>query len=172
MSNSIEIKDYEPTGRYSWSRVDQKSVLEYLRGNRILKIWWSEDQLDLMTERGGISFAVEGDCCSHSYFHDFYGVADLLNKELTGFEEVHLQPGDVGYRSDTWEKGTGEVEYDNIQVYGYRFTWEDPLFGTRSAVLSFRNSSNGYYGGWMEPVQYRPGGPNSRVLTKDVVGDA
>src|SRR5699024_11699270 len=99
-----------------------------------------------MTERGGISFAVEGDCCSHSYFHDFYGVADLLNKELTGFEDVHLQPGDVGYRSDTGEKGAGAVEYENNEEYGYRFTWENPLFSTRCAVRQFRNISSGYYG--------------------------
>src|SRR5699024_12296811 len=98
-----------------------------------------------MTERGGISFAVEGDCCSHSYFHDFYGVADLLNKELTGFEEVHLHPGDVGYRSDTWEKGTGEMEYDNIQVYGYCCSLMDPLFGTHSTEMAFRNSFTGCY---------------------------
>lgn len=171
MSESIEIHDYEPKGRW---HSEEDTVQEYLKGNRILKIWWSEQRLDLMTEKGGLSFEVEGDCCSHSYFHDFYGVADLLGKEVIGFESVFLQPGDAGYRPETWEKPESKDDWDDdhVQVYGYRFTWADPTFGPRSAVLSFRNLSNGYYGGWMEPVKYRPGGPNSRVLTEDVVGDA
>lgn len=120
-----------------------------LVGAEVSEIFVGDDLLTFVTDRGVISYRVEGDCCSHSYFFDFHGVARLLENGLvTAFEAVDLAPGDVGYQApDAQHRHTyGE---DDIKVYGYRLTTVDPVFGPVTSVFSFRNASNGYYGGEM-----------------------
>jgi len=131
----------------------------------ITAIYMSDDRLTFDTDQGPISFEVEGDCCSHSYFFDFYGVENLLsNGRVVRTEAVDLQPSDPGYHNPDIDD-----DYDVIKVYGYRLTTEHPEFGEVSSVFSFRNSSNGYYGGWMEYVE---GGPTDFQvrLTADKIG--
>lgn len=119
-----------------------------LVGATVRAIHISEDYLTFDTDRGLVTYTVEGDCCSHSYFFDFYGVEHLLkNGAVTAFESVGLSPGDVGYHAPTWT--VPEDAYDEVVVYGFRLTTEHPGFGSVTSVFSFRNSSNGYYGGWM-----------------------
>lgn len=146
---------------------------EALIGARIKAIHMSEEQLIFETDRGPVGYRVEADCCSTSYFHDFYGVANLLAGEpVTGFCAVDLAPGDPGYRPETWEQGVGTIVRDaeEVQVYGYRITTVHPVFGEVSAVVSFRNASNGYYGGWMSLMDHPRGGPWLHPVTEDVVG--
>lgn len=143
-----------------------------LIGARIWAIHMDESQLVFDTDRGRIGYHVEGDCCSTSYFFDFYGVANLLAGEpVTAFEAVDLAPGDVGYRPETWEQGVGVIcrDAEEIQVYGYRLTTTHPTFGEVSAVVSFRNSSNGYYGGWMS-LMGNPRIDGLKPVTEDVIG--
>ena len=55
-------------------------------------------------------------------------------------------------------------------VYGYKIVTAHPVFGEVTSVLSFRNSSNGYYGGWMD----RTGDVRTEGLqriTEDFTGD-
>jgi hypothetical protein len=145
------------------------SVLDDLVGKKITKIRMGEYDLIFETEDGEVqAFEVEGDCCSHSYFFDFYGVRQLLDGgKVTSTEAVDLSPGDPGYRSETFE--TNGNEYDCIQVYGYRVSVEHPLFGEVSGIVSFRNSSNGYYGGWMFKSS-SPGYESVPEITEDVIG--
>jgi hypothetical protein len=129
---------------------------EEIIGAAVFAIHINEDRLVFETSKGIVAYEVDGDCCSRSYFFDFYGVRNLLdNGPVTAFEEVHLSPGDPGYRADTWEKGAGwsEGEYEDVKVYGFRFTTSHPMFGDVSSVVSFRNSSNGYYGGDMRSIE-------------------
>lgn len=129
---------------------------EKVVGADVSAIYISEDYLVFETSKGIIAYQVEGDCCSHSYFFDFYGVRNLLdNGPVTAFEEISLSPGDVGYRAETWENGVGwdAGEYEEVNVYGFRFTTTHPMFGDVSSVVSFRNSSNGYYGGDMRSIE-------------------
>jgi hypothetical protein len=81
-----------------------------------------------------IAYAVEGDCCSHSYFHDFIGVEKLLTN---------------GAIRSTRALPTTEFESpsDVTRCYGYELVTRHPLWGEMTSVLSFRNESNGYYGG-------------------------
>lgn len=140
-------------------------------GKTILAMWMDEDNLIFETTEGLVGFYVDGDCCSHSYFHDFYGVRNLLdNGAVTAFEEVNLSEGDPGYRDSTWADNGKEIEYDYIQVYGYRFTTEHPMFGEVSSVLSFRNASNGYYGGDMNVMSNPVVKDNMPSITADVTG--
>lgn len=144
-----------------------------LIGANITAIHMNEDYLVFETDKGLMGYRVEGDCCSRSYFHDFYGIRNLLdNGPVTAFEQVSLSPGDPGYQPATWEKGTGwdAGEYEDVKVYGFRFTTEHPQFGPVSSVLSFRNASNGYYGGDMQDmdVDKVPSGMNR--VESDVTG--
>jgi|SRR5690606_24293018 len=123
---------------YPWSSTDGKSLI----GEKIIEIRMGQYLLVFTTESGKrIGFAVEGDCCSHSYFYDFVGADKLfLNGPVTEFNEVSL----------------GEDEYydgEYIQVYGYEIVTEHPVWGEQTSVFSFRNASNGYYGGWMVEVK-------------------
>lgn len=140
-------------------------------GKTILAMHWDEDRLVFDTTDGLVGFYVDGDCCSSSYFYDFYGVRNLLdNGPVTAFEEVTLSPGDPGYKASTWEDNGREIGYDHIQVYGYRFTTVHPLFGEVSSVLSFRNSSNGYYGGEMRVLSLPAVDDRLKAITADVTG--
>ena len=71
-------------------------ALNKLVGKKITKIRMDEEFLVFETDDSGVhAFTVEGDCCSHSYFFDFYGVRQLLEGgKVTSTEEVELSPGD------------------------------------------------------------------------------
>lgn len=151
-----------------------------LIGATVSAILMSEDELIFQTDRGLVGYRVEGACCSHSYFYDFHGVRNLLeNGPVVAFESVDLAPGDPGYHGDSspgWDYGSkcpecGKSDHDSLAVYGYRITTEHPTWGPVTSVFSFRNDSNGYYGGWMEPI-FEPHITDDLVLIdSDKVGD-
>lgn len=130
-------------------------------GARISAVYWSEEHLTFQADDGQLfGFTVFGDCCSHSYFHDLIGLEKLLAGTVIKFDPISLAMSDrVGDDNDS-------DEY--VQKYGYRVVTKHPTFGPVTTVFSFRNASNGYYGGWMER------GPDmisddQRKLTHDVV---
>jgi len=146
------------------------SDFDNLIGKTVREIWMDERYLKFVTDEGDVTYEVEGDCCSDSFFFDFYGVGNVIGREVVAFESVSLSPGDPGYRAETYEVEGDEEDWIATQVYGYRITTEHESFGHVSAVLSFRNRSNGYYGGWMEETDYdRVFEPGNRVLA-DVIG--
>lgn len=107
-----------------------------LVGRKVEKIFMNKDSLRFETDKGPVVFGVDGDCCSTSYFYDFYGVANLLkNGPVTEVKSVPLD-----------EKSTNGSS-DEVQCYGYQITTESPEWGQMTSVFSFRNYSNGYYGG-------------------------
>lgn len=119
--------------------------LKILVGKSISKIQMDEQHLIFTTKDDDIfGYIVYGDCCSSSYFYDFYGVERLLqNGAILKVETVELQAED-------WTTTNNDV----VQVYGFRFITNDCYYGEVSSVFSFRNDSNGYYGGSMYP--YKP----------------
>lgn len=125
-------------------------MTKHLIGKTVREIWMNKERLTFVTTDGLVSYVVEGDCCSDSFFFDFYGVDNVIGREVVAFERVDLSPGDPGYRAETFEVEGDEDGWRETEVYGYRITTEHEKFGHVSAVLSFRNESNGYYGGWME----------------------
>lgn len=144
-----------------------------LIGARVNAILMSEGRLVFQTDRGLVGYYVDGDCCSTSYFFDFYGVRNLLdNGPVLAFEKVELSPGDVGYHAETWDPDLVQRKYqDCVKVYGYRITTEDTRFGPVSSVFSFRNDSNGYYGGDMYLIEGDPKFTGDLVsLTADKIG--
>lgn len=147
-------------------------TLNALDGKTIHEIYMNDEYLTFVTDEGNVTFEVEGDCCSHSEFFDFYGVANLLGQKVVAFESVSLSPGDPGYRPETFDVPSEEweEEWEKVQVYGYRITTEHPLFGSVSAVMSFRNTSNGYYGGWMNVTKHTPFYTSEHRLLADKIG--
>ncbi|QXN73014.1 hypothetical protein SEA_PHILLIS_43 [Mycobacterium phage Phillis] len=115
---------------------------EEVVGKKVLAVFISEEYLVFETDKGRVGFGVEGDCCSWSYFYDIVGADKLLaNGPITEISELDLS--DQNYYED----------YEDIQVYGYEFVSAHPVWGEQTTVVSFRNSSNGYYGGWMNSVE-------------------
>lgn len=118
----------------------QVGGLESIVGAIVNRIAMDEDTLVFDTDKGLFAFTVYGDCCSLSYFYDFYGVDKLLgNGPVTEVHEVELDQSDVQQR-------------DYTQAYGFSLVTEHPTWGAQTSVFSFRNDSNGYYGGWMEAL--------------------
>ena len=118
----------------------QKDI-ERLIGRTIQKIYMNSQYLKFETNLGDIVFTVYGDCCSSSYFHDFIGVEKLLK----GTPVVSVKSIDL--TTDDSPVKVNRNDYEEIACYGYEIVTEDPKFGEVTSVFSFRNSSNGYYGG-------------------------
>ncbi len=132
--------------------------LKDLIGRKVLKVFLNDSFLKFETDKGNLVYEVDGDCCSHSYFYDFYGVENLLkNGEVKEVKEVQLDPTDLKVKNSN--------DYDDIKVYGFQITTEGE-YGEVTAVFSFRNSSNGYYGGDIRLVNDQEVLPE---ITKDVI---
>lgn len=118
--------------------------LKDLIGKKVTNIFVNEEYLRFKTDNGTFTYQVSGDCCSHSYFYDFYGVKNLLeNGVIKEIKSVELHPTDLLVNQN-----------DYIQVYGYQITTESKDYGDVTSVFSFRNSSNGYYGGSIDKSSY------------------
>ncbi|RTL65856.1 MAG: hypothetical protein EKK42_20130 [Pseudonocardiaceae bacterium] len=111
-----------------------------LIGHKIVNVELADDSLSFTTDAGHVlRYSVEGDCCSYSYFHDIVGAEKLYeNGPVKEVNSIAVDDTDVAADSN---------EY--IKCYGYEIVTEHPKWGDQTTVFSFRNSSNGYYGGWM-----------------------
>lgn len=139
------------------SKTDQ--ALKELIGKIIKRVEISEDYLVFTTEdfEGTLtkhSFYVYGECCSHSYFSEVYGVAKLVGPVVSIEED-----DDNAVLQDPPE--ITESYANDVKVYGYKIVSDHPMFGEVTTVIGFRNVSNGYYGGAMEPCGY----PNEPLTT-------
>jgi hypothetical protein len=101
-------------------------------GATLLKFDANDSQVTLYTDKGVLTLRAEGDCCSHSWFEstDDFG---SIGGQITEF--------DFGTTEDL-----GEVSnYEFVIVYF-------PVVKTTKGRLcmEMRNSSNGYYGGYIQ----------------------
>ncbi len=144
-------------------------VLADLVGKTITEIHWTESTVVFTTDGGTFTYEVEGDCCSYSYFHDFFGVRNLLdNGPVVAVGDVELRDDDPRFKSPI----QNAEDWDVTAVYGYELVTEHPRFGEVTSVLSFRNNSNGYYGGWMDRVAHEVAIPSdAKLLTEDFYGE-
>ena len=138
-----------------------ETELKDLVGKKINKVFINEMYLKFETDGGNFVYEVTGDCCSYSFFYDFYGVKNFLEGgKVTEVKEVELDPTDLFVVPD---KG------DVTAVYGFAITTapkENDYYGERTSVFSFRNESNGYYGGSIDKVEDREVLPE---ITDDVL---
>ena len=83
------------------------------------------------TDGEPVHFQVEGDCCSWSWVEHLESPNDLDGATLVSVDQF----------------GLGEIdstEHECLKVYQTRFRTS-----RGDIVVEYRNSSNGYYGGWM-----------------------
>jgi hypothetical protein len=108
--------------------------LEKLIGKTVTGLRISEEKqfLTFETTSGEFGYYTDGDCCSISWIEHFEGVENLIGKAILKIEEK-----DISARPDP-----DPEDHGCLQIYGFEFTTEK---GT--ALLDFRNDSNGYYGG-------------------------
>lgn len=126
---------------------------ERLIGRTVTNIEVNADRSALrlsFTEGDPVLWAVEGDCCSHSWWNDIYEVGALRGGTIREIESVDMPDAP-------------EEDYEVIQVYGYKVHTDKGV-----ATLVFRNASNGYYGGWAflcEDRERRPRRHNYTEIT-------
>lgn len=133
-------KAEEARRRWDAERAEREArEITNLTGRTVTEIRMTKRELAFVFEDGDArTFEVLGDCCSFSEWHDFHHPERLLEgRPIIAVEQLETQED--------------EQEDELTQIYGYRFTTEHPTFGPVSSVVSFRNYSNGYYGGWCEP---------------------
>lgn len=123
--------------------------VENLVGKKVKRIFMNEDYLKFETDQGNVVFEVEGDCCSQSVFYDFYGVKKLLNNgKIISAKEIELVSSDI--KTVNAEEQDKKSYQESISVYGYELVTLDEKLGLEvTSVFSFRNYSNGCYGGTM-----------------------
>jgi hypothetical protein len=141
------------------SYYDDYDNLNKLVGQTITNIWMDHENLVFEFANGNRqAYTVYGDCCSCSYFYDFLGVEKLLNNgPVVSTQRIDLDTPD--------DKDAQQGDY--VQAYGFEIVTEDPLFGSVTSVVSFRNDSNGYYGGTMIECTV----PNDLTGLKHIVQD-
>lgn len=108
--------------------------MKELIGKTVVELFVVEDNEIIFktTEGRLLSYCVEGDCCSHSYYYEVNGIHNLLNSEIVEIEQKDLggaipKPGE-----------------DCVEAYGITI-----LTRKGHCDIEFRNDSNGYYGGYL-----------------------
>lgn len=135
--------------------------LSKLEGRIIKEIWANERYLCFVTNKGPLTYEVYGDCCSYSFYHDFVGVKKLLagNPVISTKEvESQVEPTEEELKAA-----------DELACYGMEIVTEDSQFGEVTSVFSFRNDSNGYYGGAIETCTTEPPTPQMLQITDDIL---
>lgn len=111
-------------------------------GQNLEGVYFSADgsYMKIQTDKGAFCFDTEGDCCSHTYYHEIYGnpEGNILELEETG---------------DLKEMGPDDPDKDAecIQQYGINIRTTKGVF-----TVVYRNSSNGYYGGSSSWIDREP----------------
>lgn len=111
-----------------------------LMGKRINEILIDADEqhyLVFKTDQGDIAYFAEGDCCSESWFYHLLGVDALLGHTVLSVEEV-------------WDGEDPPDEFSRQEVD--RLYCVKLVTDSGYADIEFRNSSNGYYGGWLSMI--------------------
>jgi hypothetical protein len=80
-------------------------------------------------------FRAVGDCCSSSWFENISGYNNLIGSQILKTDYIDINVARIE-NSDY-----GEC----IQVYGYKVVGDHGDF-----LIEMRNSSNGYYGGYIK----------------------
>ena len=105
-----------------------------LIGKVVTDIYVDQNYLVIKTKNDKVVMAVEGDCCSHSYWVDIIGVKNLIGKKV-----LHITDELNGYEFDD-KRGTQECN----SIYNYCLVTKKG-----NCNFIFVNSSNGYYGGYI-----------------------
>ena len=107
---------------------------EPLAGKTLAGVKVSDDKtiLTFDFENGeSVSYSAEGDCCSNSWIEHITVPPDVAGSEITAWADQPM--------------GSFNKDWETIQVYQTSF-----LTAKGEIIVEYRNSSNGYYGGWLQ----------------------
>lgn len=125
--------------------------MKELKNKKIYKVEISigEHFLIFETDIGKMVYEAIGDCCSESWFAEIIGLNNIIGEKVIEVIEKDLP-------SYNLDDGRSRQEIDS--VYCYTLTTKKG-----HCDIVFRNSSNGYYGGYLEfsefgniPDEYKP----------------
>lgn len=108
----------------------------------------TDDQHSLILEfeeGPDLCVTTEGDCCSESWWADILGASSCYGSEVVAAQALFMEGnyGPVGWVAED----DGRSRHEEDSIYGYA------IMTKRGVVtFAFRNSSNGYYGGWAYEV--------------------
>lgn len=113
--------------------------MKELIGKTIIGIRVNDDQsvMAFDTDQGTVAYSTYGDCCSETWFADIFGAKALIGGKVSEASEIEMPAYNV-------EDGRGRQESDS--AYGVKIVTDKG-----QAEVVFRNSSNGYYGGNIDP---------------------
>ena len=122
---------------------------------RALYVSAGDGTMYFVTDGGVIAYETEADCCSESWFADVLGVEALLGHRVLAVAIDELPDG--------YDDSNARTRQEHDECHGYTIT----TAAGRTSIV-FRNSSNGYYGGWLGAVQRPYAVPaNARRITDD-----
>lgn len=115
--------------------------MKELIGKKVREIYVDSEfqtYLKFVTDQGDLHYYADGDCCSESYFAEILGVNNLLQQKYAVLSVEKIQLGE--------SEGTRQ---ESDSIYGIKINFSEPgkYYGPSCALIIFRNSSNGYYGG-------------------------
>lgn len=111
-----------------------------LVGRRVDRLYVREDAITFECDNGLNTYELEADCCSHTWMADVFDFDQVAGKVIERVEDDLPEGYDV-------EDGRCKQEFDS--AYGIVLIAGD---GSRTRLV-YRNSSNGYYGGWISKVE-------------------
>lgn len=116
-----------------------RDKFKYLQGKKLLKISTNEDEADISfhTAEGMVNFNAYGACCSSSWIETFESPSEPC--VIIEVKEIPIPPS-FDYPKTKTDNDEEEMEYYFYEV----------LTDKGSFLIEMRNSSNGYYGGWLE----------------------
>lgn len=130
--------------------------IDDIKDKKITAIYLSDDQhiLRFTTLDGNIDYFMVGDCCSESWVYAITGVMYLLNATVTAVEGV--------FSIDLPDDGKSRQELDKLY-------WLKITTNLGMADIEFRNSSYGFYGGYIIRVDSIPDNARLMSITADYV---
>lgn len=134
---------------YDW----EKSALESIVGKRILSFEAADKAICFVGENERFYYELFADCCSETWLFRVRNAASLIGQTVEGIVEVPTDDVDVN---------DGMCRQESDQAYGIGVKTE---LGVCEIV--YRNSSNGYYGGWIERSKETGKHPQTKEITSD-----
>ncbi len=124
--------------------------LDDLVGRRIHEVRINDDKTVIAFETcdGRAAFYTEGDCCSNSWIEHVQNAENLAGAIVLSVDHIDMPNPD--------DQSQGEY----VQAYGLKIGLGNGIgngIGARHPFeLEYRNASNGYYGGWIQPTSMTP----------------
>lgn len=126
---------YKEDSMSKWN--SQNDNFSDLVGRRIDAVLMSPDQKSMAFVCGNVVLVAtcDGDCCSTTWFADIVGADALWGREVIDAVEIPMPE---------WvDVNDGRTRQEEDKAYGVAIRTDR---GTCEVI--YRNSSNGYYGGW------------------------